>query len=125
MSAITTGALPFTSIADRVRVEPGHDVVVRVVGNVRSTAAAGVNYRMKLTLKEARNISNGSLVGLSSRSIEGDTVTVNNGTYTVTKPTSIPNNKTVLEGSSTDALYFNLRAAAENQVVKSVSVTSS
>jgi len=40
----------------------------------------------------------------------------------LTRPSNVPSNKTVLEGSATDMMYFNLRASAENQVLKQVIV---
>lgn len=43
----------------------------------------------------------------------------------MSKPTSIPSNKTVLEGTAQDMLYFNLKATAEDQILKGVAVTGS
>lgn len=119
---ISTGTT-FSATADAFRVEPGTAVTVRVLGNVKSTAATGVTYQMSLKLNQAKNVENGQLVTLNN-TLVGDTVVVGNGGYTITKPTSIPSNKTVLEGSASDVLYFNLRANAEDQVLKSVTVTS-
>jgi hypothetical protein len=38
------------------------------------------------------------------------------------RPSNIPSNKTVKEGTAADMMYFNLRASAENQVLTKVTV---
>lgn len=113
----------FTSNADSFRVEPGTPVIVKILGNVKSTAATGVTNQFKLQLNTAKNVNSSATVAINNN-VLGDTVVIGNGSYTITKPTTIPNNKTVLEGSDSDVLYFNLRANAENQVVKSISINS-
>ncbi len=112
-----------SATADRFRVTPGETIKIKVVGNVLSSAATGVNYKFKFQINDIKNISNGTTTTIN-KSVFGDVVTVGNGGFNLTKPTSIPSNKTVLEGSASDVLYFNLRANAEDQVLKSVKVTS-
>ncbi len=121
----TTLSTPFSATADAFRVEPGVKVNVRVVANVRSTAVVAPTYITTLTLNQAKNVTNGQTVVLVGKSLNSDSTVVNIGSYTISKPTTAPVAKTVLEGSASDMLYFDLRASAENQVLKSVKVTSS
>ncbi|HCY20459.1 TPA: hypothetical protein DIC40_01055 [Patescibacteria group bacterium] len=79
---------------------------------------------MNFAITEVKNIENGNTIGALTYNKNGDTTTVNVGSYTVTKPSTLPNNKTVMEGSDSDLVYFNMKAAAENQVLKAVTVTS-
>jgi S-layer homology domain len=121
---VTSLPKTFSATADMFRVEPGTTVNVRVVGNVKSTATTPTPYKFTLALNTAKNVSNGQTSTLVGKTLTSDTTTVNIGSYTVEKPSSIPAAKTVAEGSVSDMLYFNLRGSAENQVVKSVKVTS-
>lgn len=123
---LTTLTKTFTTSADRFRVEPGTKVKVRIVGNVKSTASIPSKYRVTLGLAEVRNVSNGQTnnFGGTPKTLQGDEVTVNNGTYTVEKPSTIPSNKTIQEGSQSDVVYFNVRASAEDQVLKQLTVNS-
>ena len=121
---ITTGTTTFSTSADRFLVGNDDSATIRVVGNLKSTATTGVQYKMEFEVTEIKNIDNGNTIGGLTFSKAGDIVTVNNGTFTVTKPSTVPTNKTVLEGSASDMLYFNLKAIAENQTLKSVKVTS-
>lgn len=117
----------YDTSSDKFRVEPGHTVYVKIIGNVKSMATVPMDYRFKLKLNSLKNIDNGDVIDITTTNVKeilGDTVKVNNGTYTVTKPTSIPNNKTVLEGSASDVLYFNMKASAENQVLTAVVIES-
>lgn len=114
----------FSNSSDAFRVDPGTPVTVRVIGNVKSTATVPTVYNVTLTLNQAKNTSNGQYVTLVGKTLQGDSITVSNGTFTVEKPSTIPTNKTVAEGSQSDVLYFNVRAAAEDQVLKSLTVTS-
>lgn len=120
----TASGKVFSSTSDRFRIEPGVTVNVRVVGSVRSTASTGSTYKFTFGLWEAKNVSNGQTVNLS-RTLDGDTITISNGTYTIEKSSTTPTNKTVMEGSQSDLLYINLRPSAEDQTLKSLKVTSS
>ena len=121
---ITTGKTTFSTSANRFLVGNGDSATIRVVGNLKPNAAIGVQYKMKFGVTGIKNIDNGNTIDSLTFSKAGDIVTVNNGTFTVTKPSTVPTNKTVLEGSASDMLYFNLKAIAENQTLKSVKVTS-
>lgn len=121
---ITTGSTTFAAAADRFLVNKGDSAIIRVVGNLLSTATTGKDYQMEFGVTEVKNADNGNTITSLTFKKAGDIVTVNNGTFTVSKPTSIPTNKTVLEGSTADMLYFNIKASSENQTLKSVKVTS-
>ena len=121
----TASGKVFSATADNFRVEPGVKVNVRVVGNVKTTASTGSTYKFNFALYQAKNVTNGQTVAIT-KSLDGDIITVNNGTFTVVKSPSTPTYKTVMEGSSVaDLLWFDVRASAENQTLKSIKVTSS
>lgn len=115
----------FSATSDAFRVEPGTTVNVRIVGNVKSTATVPADYTFNLTLYKAKNVSNGQTVALAGKTLNGDKTTVNVGSYTVQKPSTIPSNKTVGEGTVSDVLYFEMRASAEDQTLTGVTITSS
>jgi len=122
---MTDGGFTKSLSADRFRVGPSDTITVKVVGNLLSTATTGVDYKFTFAINQVKNISNGQTVTFSpSRSVQGDTVTVGNGGYTISKPTTIPSNKTVMEGDTVEVAYFNMRANSENQVLKNIGITS-
>lgn len=110
----------FNKSSDRFLVGPGRDAVIKVTASFKSTAELNKAYRFTLTLVKGKNVSNSNETDLNT-SIAGNTVTVNNGTYTISKPT-IATNKTVVEGTEAEMLNFKLRAASEAQTLTEVKV---
>jgi len=51
---------------------------------------------MNFAIAEVKNVENGNTIGSLSYNKNGDITTIDIGNYTVTKPTSMPTNKTVL-----------------------------
>ncbi|AHB41818.1 hypothetical protein P148_SR1C00001G1039 [candidate division SR1 bacterium RAAC1_SR1_1] len=123
--SMTTDTLTLSASSDRFFIDKNNPATIRVVGHTKSVPAVlGESYQMNFAITEVKNIENGNTIGALTYNKNGDTTTVNVGSYTVTKPSTLPNNKTVMEGSDSDLVYFNMKAAAENQVLKAVTVTS-
>jgi len=110
---------------DKFSVAPGQSATVRVVGNLKNTAPQlGAKYRVKLEVQRLQNPAETTDFALTPvKDSNGDEVTVNNWTYSVSKPSTMPTNKTILEGTAVDVLFFDVRASAENQTLQEVKVT--
>ena len=79
---------------------------------------------IKLWIVDIKNLENNKdILGLSETKW-CHTTKVAAWTYTVTKPSTMPSNKTVMAGEPSDVLFFDLKATTENLVLKSVKVTA-
>jgi len=122
--SITSGGKLFDKTADRFIVAKNSPALIRVVGSVKTNALTGKNFKMNFKVNTVKNISDNVSFNPTGVEVESSTTTVSNGSFTLTRPSNVPSNKTVLEGSASDMMYFNLRASAEDQVLTKVIVTT-
>jgi hypothetical protein len=121
---LTGAGKTFSATADKFIVDKKNPALIRVVGNLRSNAPTPKDYKMNFKVNAVKNISDNVSFNPVGVAVEGAITTVNVGSFTLTRPSNIPSNKTVLEGSNAELAYFNLRASAEDQVLTKVTVAS-
>lgn len=115
----------FTLEEDYFNVAPGAAATIRVVGSAKSTIALAdldKTYKITLDITGLKNVNEDDSFAVTE-SKAGDTITINQGEFTLSKQSSIPTNKTVLEGSVQNVAFFNLKATSENQILTGLTAT--
>jgi len=119
---LTWDGKTFSASSERFSVDKNSPATIRVVWHVKSDASLNKSFKLNFKVNTVKNISDNVSFNPTWVAVESAATTVNKGSFTLTRPSNVPSNKTVLEGSATDMMYFNLRASAENQVLKQVIV---
>lgn len=114
-----------TSSSDKFRLEAGKTVIARVTGTLKSNATAR-SYRFGLTLNEAKNVSNGNTVTLTTTQ-QGDSTSVMNGKATFKAATvAAPSTKKLTANASNQEIgRFAILGEAEEVTVRKLVFTNS
>jgi hypothetical protein len=127
LTVTNPASVTLSSSSDKFRVEAGKLVSVKVTGTLKSNAAAAA-YRFTVALTQAKNVSNGNTVTLTS-SQAGDTVTVSNGKATFKAATNnvgvLASKKLTANASNTEIGRFAILAEAEDVTVRKLVLTNS
>jgi S-layer homology domain len=127
LTVANPASVSLSSSSDKFRVEAGKLVSVKVTGTLKSNAVAAA-YRFTVALTQAKNVSNGNTVTLTS-SQAGDTVTVSNGKATFKAATNnvgvLASKKLTANASNTEIGRFAILAEAEDVTVRKLVLTNS
>lgn len=124
LTVANPASVSLSSSSDKFRVEPGKSVSVKVTGTLKSNAVSAA-YRFTVALTQAKNVSNGNTVSLSS-SQAGDSVTVSNGKATFKSATvAAPSIKKLTANTSMSEIgRFAILAEAEDVTVRKLVFTN-
>jgi len=112
------------SSSDKFRLEAGKTVIAKVTGTLKSNAATR-SYRFGLTLNEAKNVSNGNTVTLTTTQ-QGDSTSVMNGKATFKAATVAgPSTKKLTANASNQEIgRFAILGEAEEITVRKLVFTN-